>query len=143
MSFIFLRASSFNYKKTYIGGKIMRKLLCIGLLLVLLLTACQSVNSEELITVNQIKQAFEIENIALKETSETLTGIFGSRLENEKPLTFMLNEKLLLIYEFNSIEKRKKALEEFQKETESANTVSFKVYNVKNLLLIYIYMKMS
>ncbi|GIN63335.1 hypothetical protein J27TS8_33280 [Robertmurraya siralis] len=121
----------------------MRKLLCIGLLLVLLLTACQSVNSEELITVNQIKQAFEIENIALKETSETLTGIFGSRLENEKPLTFMLNEKLLLIYEFNSIEKRKKALEEFQKETESANTVSFKVYNVKNLLLIYIYMKMS
>lgn len=30
-------------------------------------------------------------------------------------------------------------MEEFQKETESANTVSFKVYNVKNLLLIYIY----
>ena len=46
-----------------------------------------------------------------------------------------------MIYIFDSEENRKKGLKDFQKQTESMNTVSHGVYEVKNVLIFYVYEK--
>lgn len=53
----------------------------------------------------------------------------------------MLHDKPFLIYIYDSEENRKKGRKYFQKQTESMNTVSYDVYEVKNVLIFYVYEK--
>jgi hypothetical protein len=50
-----------------------------------------------------------------------------------------LDEKKLLVYIYNSNDGPEKGLEDWREKTASMDTVSYKVYEVNNVLLFYVY----
>ncbi|MHA6261367.1 hypothetical protein ACXYMX_16005 [Sporosarcina sp. CAU 1771] len=54
---------------------------------------------------------------------------------------YELDGKKILIYIYNSIPNREKGLEDWRVKTESMDTVSYKVYEVNNVLLFYVYVE--
>lgn len=65
--------------------------------------------------------------------------IFGMKLNGVRPSLYELDGKKFLIYIYHSSKERKKGLEDFQKKTENSNTVSWKCFEVKNVLFFYVY----
>lgn len=119
----------------------MRKLACTFISLVLLLTACQ-VNDPNAITLEEVLSSFEEQQLSLKESEISKNdNIFGMKLNGVKPSTYELDGKMLLVYIYNSNDAREKGWEEWREKTASINTVSFKVYEVNNVLLFYVYEK--
>ncbi|MER2007113.1 MAG: hypothetical protein ABS939_06635 [Psychrobacillus sp.] len=112
---------------------------CIILIFVLVLTACQVQAAN--ITLNDVIVSLENQHLDVEETSKSKDKIFNNKLNGIKPNNYTLQDKSLLIYIFDSEENRKKGLKDFQKQTESMNTVSHGVYEVKNVLIFYVYEK--
>ncbi|WP_298472239.1 hypothetical protein [uncultured Psychrobacillus sp.] len=112
---------------------------CIIFIFVLVLTACQVQAAN--ITLNDVIVSLENQHLDVEETRKSTDNIFNNKLNGIKPNNYTLQDKSLLIYIFDSEENRKKGFKDFQKQTESLNTVSHGVYEVKNVLIFYVYEK--
>lgn len=68
-------------------------------------------------------------------------SLFGMKLNGVKPKSYTLNAKPLFIYIYiyDSVDERKKGFEDFRDKTASSNVVSFKLYEVENVLLFYVH----
>lgn len=111
------------------------------LIFVLVLTACQVQTAN--ITLDDVIVSLENQHITVEETRTSNDNIFNKKLNGIKPNYYTLQDKSLLIYIFDSEEDRKKGLKDFQKQTESMNIVSHGIYEVKNVLIFYVYEKDS
>ncbi|WP_342560639.1 hypothetical protein NSQ95_07670 [Psychrobacillus sp. FSL W7-1457] len=109
------------------------------LIFVLVLTACQVQAAN--ITLNDVIVSLENQHLDVEETRKSTDNIFNNKLNGIKPNNYTLQDKSFLIYIFDSEENRKKGLKDFQKQTESMNIVSHSVYEVKNVLIFYVYEK--
>ena len=107
------------------------------LIFVLVLTACQVQTAN--ITLDDVIVSLENQHITVEETRTSNDNIFNKKLNGIKPNYYTLQDKSLLIYIFDSEEDRKKGLKDFQKQTESMNIVSHGIYEVKNVLIFYVY----
>lgn len=115
----------------------MKKIALLLFVLVQLLSACQS-RDPDAITLEKLLAAFEEQGLSLKE-SDINDSIFGMNLNGVKPAMYELEGKLLTVYIYPSSTEREKGWGDFQNKTASMNVVSFKVYEVKNVLIFYVY----
>jgi hypothetical protein len=79
--------------------------------------------------------------LSLKESKVNDNNIFGMKLNRVRPSFYELDGKMLLVYIYDSNNEVEKGLEDFRKKTTTANVVSYKVYEVINVLLFYVYEK--
>ncbi|MGE6257754.1 hypothetical protein ACQKCU_07545 [Heyndrickxia sporothermodurans] len=117
----------------------MKRLTILLMVLVSLLTACHSIESDA--SVNQVISTFKKQKIILKEIKLSNKSIFGMKLNGVKPSSYELDGKKFLIYIFQSSKEREEGVEDFYKKTENSNTVSYKKYKAKNMLFFYVYEK--
>ena len=61
------------------------------------------------------------------------------KLNGIRPSTYELDGKKILVYIYDSSDEREKGLEDWREKTASMDTVSFKIYEVNNVLLFYVY----
>lgn len=115
----------------------MKKAAVFILSIVFLLTACQT-KDPNAISLETVLAAFEKQSVPLKE-SKTKDFIFDMELNGVSPSTFELDDKLMTIYIYPSSTERENGLKDFGKKPETMNTVSFEVYEVKNVLIFYVY----
>ncbi|MET3697608.1 hypothetical protein SAMN05877753_106206 [Bacillus oleivorans] len=108
------------------------------ILILLLLTSCQTIDPNA-IKLNDVLSSFEEQQITLKEIKISGRDLFGMKLNGVRPYSYELNDKLLLIYIYNSNNERKKGLQEFRNKTADTNVASFKLYEVENVLIFYVY----
>jgi hypothetical protein len=118
----------------------LNKVVLIILSIVFLLTACQSKDSKA-ITLEDVLTSFEEQQLSLKESKVSVNNIFGMKLNGVRPSSYELDGKTLLVYTYDSNNEREKGLEDFRKKTATANVVSYKVAEVVNVLLFYVYEK--
>jgi hypothetical protein len=118
-----------------------KKLCILFVLIVLLLSACQktSSNTFEVITLKQLLSSFQEQNLSLKEIEVSKDNILGMRLNGARPIAYKLNGKRLMFYIYDTSKEREKGLEDFRNKTETANVVSYNYYEVKNVLIFYVY----
>lgn len=103
-----------------------------------LLTACQTKDSNA-ITLEEVLSSFEEQQLSVKERKVSGKNIFGMKLNGVRPSSYVLDEKKLFVYIYDSNNEREKGLEDFREKTSTANVVSYKVYEVINVLLFYVY----
>jgi hypothetical protein len=108
--------------------------------MVFLLTACQTKDLNA-ITLEEVQTSFEEQQLSLKESKVNDNNIFGMKLNRVRPSFYELDGKMLLVYIYDSNNEVEKGLEDFRKKTTTANVVSYKVYEVINVLLFYVYEK--
>lgn len=118
----------------------MKQIALMLIVMFFLFTACQKANSH-LITLEEVLASFEEHQLSLIEKKVDNKDIFGMKLNRKKPSFYELDGKTVLIYIYNSTNAREKGLESFRKQTETANLVSFNVFEIKNVLLFYMYEK--
>lgn len=61
------------------------------------------------------------------------------KLNGIRPSAYELDGKRILVYIYDSSDEREQGLEDWREKTASMNTVSYKVYEVNNVLLFYVY----
>lgn len=120
------------------GGDILKKTAFTFILLVSLLTACQA-NAPNAITLEEVLSSFEEQQLLLKKSKVNKDHIFGMKLNGIRPSAYELDGKKILVFIYNSSEEREKGLEDWREKTATMNTVSYKVYEVNNVLLFYVY----
>ncbi|MBS4220316.1 hypothetical protein KHA96_18605 [Bacillus sp. FJAT-49711] len=116
----------------------MNKIPLTFLLMVFLIVACQTKDSNA-ITLEETLSLFDEEQMSLKVSNVRDSKIFGMKLNGVRPSFYELEGKLLLVYIYDSNDKREKGLQEFHNKTANFNVVSYKVYEVNNLLLFYVF----
>ncbi len=117
----------------------MKKIAFTFISLLFLLTACQA-NDPNAITLDEVLSSFEEQQLSLKKSRVTKNdNIFGMKLNGVRPSFYELDEKKVLVYTYNSTNKREKGLEDWREKTATMDTVSYKVYEVNNVLLFYVY----
>ncbi|WP_033543457.1 hypothetical protein [Planococcus sp. CAU13] len=117
----------------------MNKLTFLLMFLVLLLTSCQAANPD-MISLDEVVSSFENQQIPIKENKEPRKdSIFSMKLNGVKPAHYELEGKMLLVYIYKSPEKREKGLQDFHDKTAAMDTVSYNTYEVKNVLIFYVY----
>ncbi|WP_316572053.1 hypothetical protein [Neobacillus sp. YIM B06451] len=117
----------------------MKKLAFTFMFLVLLLTACQT-NAPNVITVEEVLTSFEEQQLSLKKIKVNEDHIFGMKLNGIRPSGYELDGKKVLVYIYDSSDEREKGLEDWREKTASMDIVSsFKIYEVNNVLLFYVY----
>lgn len=116
----------------------MKKAAFTFILLVFFLTACQA-NDPNAITLEEVLASFEEQHLSLEKSKVKKDHIFGMKLNGNRPSAYELDGKKLLVYIYNSSDEREKGLEDWREKTASMDTVSYKVYEVNNVLLFYVY----
>jgi hypothetical protein len=110
------------------------------LLVLFLLSACQTSDSNT-ITLKEVLSSFAEQQLSLKEIKVSNKNIFGMKFNGVRPSSYELGNKKLLIYIYSSTKNREKGLEDFSNKTENANMASYRFYEVKNVLIFYVYEK--
>lgn len=106
--------------------------------IIMLLTACQTANSDA-ITLEEVLASFEKQQLSLKESKASDQSILGMKLNSVKPSSYELAGKKLYIYIYDSTKEREKGLEEFHTKTAAASLVSYHYYEVKNVSIFYVH----
>lgn len=91
------------------------------------------------ISEREVVVALQNQNIELTEGGSVKGTIFTSKLKGVKPQVYELNEKLFLIYEFDTPEELDKGEKEFANKTASMNLVSYKTFTKRNILIFYVH----
>ncbi|WP_214482954.1 hypothetical protein [Bacillus sp. SM2101] len=117
----------------------MKKISILFVTIVLFFTGCQETSDTSIMTLQEVLSALEEEQLSLREIDISSNNIFGMKLHGTLPSSYNIDGKTFLIYVFSSTEEREKGLEDFRKKTEDSNTVSYKVYEVKNMLFFYVF----
>ncbi|WP_391117388.1 hypothetical protein [Psychrobacillus sp. L3] len=118
----------------------MNKVALIFLLMVFLLIGCQVTDSNT-ITLEETLSSFEEQEMSLIDSKVNDKNIFVMKLNGVRPSVYELDGKMLSVYIYDSTKERENGLEDFRKKTELANLISYKVYEVKNVILFYVYEK--
>ncbi len=116
----------------------MKKLAITFILLVSLLTACQA-NDPNAITLEEVLSLFEEQQLSLNKSKVNKNHIFGMKLNGIRPSAYELDGKKILVFIYDSSNEREQGLEDWHEKTATTDTVSFKRYEVNNLLLFYVY----
>lgn len=116
----------------------MKKLAFTFILLVFLLTACQA-NDPNAITLEEVLSSFKEQQLSLKKSKVNKDHIFGMKLNGIRPSAYELDGKKILVYIYHSSDEREQGLEDWREKTASMDTVSYKIYEVNNVLLFYVY----
>ncbi|QED46103.1 hypothetical protein [Cytobacillus dafuensis] len=119
----------------------MRKAALFFVTIVLFLTSCQKISDASVITLKQVLTSFEEQQLSLKEIEVSKDNIFGMKLNGVRPYSYELEGKSLFVYIYKSTKEREQGLEDFRHKTANANIVSFSNYEVKNVLIFYVYEK--
>jgi hypothetical protein len=125
-------------RQTIQGGDILKKLAFTFILLVFLLTVCQ-VNDPNAIRLEEVLSSFEEQQLSLKKSKVNRNHIFGMKLNGIRPSANEIDGKRILVYIYDSSDEREQGLEDWREKTASMDTVSFKIYEVNNVLLFYVY----
>lgn len=113
--------------------------LILFLVALLLLTSCQPADPN-LISLDEAVSSFENQQIPIEENKEARKdSIFGMKLNGVNPAPYELEGKMLMVYIYNSPEKREKGLLDFRDKTAAMDTVSYNVYEAENVLIFYVY----
>ncbi len=115
----------------------MNKFYFLLFMVISILVACGEKPNPE-ISLNDILLAFEERELVLKETERNPNSVFGMELYKVKPATFLLNDKLLLIFIYHSPDEVEKAIEDFKQKTAGKNIAAYEVFEVKNVLMYYV-----
>ena len=115
----------------------MKKMISICLLLFLI--GCSSVHISSHITEEELVKALHEHSVNVVETKSLKDNIFGSKLNRVKPSAYELDDKQLFIYEYKTEDDRDKSLEQFNKNTETMNVVSYTVFTHRNILMFYVH----
>jgi hypothetical protein len=126
------------HRQKLYGGDLLHKVALVFLTMFFLLTACQT-KDPNAITLDEVLPSFEEQQLSLKERKVSGKNIFGMKLNGVRPSSYDLDWKKLLVYIYDSSNEREKGLEDFREKTATANMVSYKVYEVNNVLLFYVY----
>jgi len=117
----------------------LKKLAFTFISLFFLLTAFQA-NDPSASTLEEVLSSFEEQQLSLiKSKVNKDDNIFGMKLNGVRPSAYELDGKMLLVYIYDSNKEREEGLEDWREKTASMDTVSYKVYEVKNVLLFYVY----
>ncbi|MCM3711282.1 hypothetical protein [Sporosarcina luteola] len=116
----------------------MKKLAFTFILLVFLLTACQ-VNNPNSITLEEVLSSFEEQQLSLRKSKVKKEHIFGMKLNRVSPSSYELDGKKILVYIYDSSDERDQGLEDWREKTASMDTVGYKVYDVNNVMLFYVF----
>ncbi|WP_042473813.1 hypothetical protein [Bacillus ndiopicus] len=114
----------------------MRTILIICFALVLI--GCHA-ESSEIITLDEVMDAFEQHDLELTKTKRSKNSILGTKLNGVKPSAYLLDNKSIYIYTFHSASDVQEALEEFRDKSAPMNLVSFTVYTKDNVLVYYVH----
>lgn len=109
--------------------------------MLLFLTGCvqTEVNDSSHITEVEVVEALQNHNIELTEGTSVKGTIFTSKLKGVKPQVYELNEKLFVIYEFDTPEGLEKGEKEFANKTASMNLVSYETFIKRNIMIFYVH----
>ena len=109
--------------------------------MLLFLTGCvqTELNDSSHISEEELVVALRNHNIDIKEGTFLEEDIFVSKLNGVKPKGYELNEKLIVIYEYDTPEEREKGEKEFATKTTYMNLVSFKTFIKRNILIFYVH----
>lgn len=119
------------------GGGSLKQAIILGLLL--FLTGCVQVNDSSHISKVEVVDALQNHNVELTERAFLKNDIFTSKLNGVKPMVYEINKKWMIIYEFDTPEKREKGEKEFVDKTASMNLVSYKTFTKRNILIFYVH----
>jgi len=120
----------------------MKKFICISLLL--FLVGCSLVDEDlryydsSNISEEDLVEALREHGVPVVET-KLKDNIFGSKLNKVKPGAYELDDKQLFIYEYKTEKDRDNGLEQFNKNTETMNVVSYTVFTHRNILMFYVH----
>ena len=120
----------------------MKKFICISLLL--FLVGCSLVDEDlnyydsSNISEEDLVEALREYGVPVVE-SKLKDNIFGSKLNQVKPGAYELDDKQLFIYEYKTEDDRDNGLEQFNKNTETMNVVSYTVFTHRNILMFYVH----
>lgn len=120
----------------------MRKFISICLLL--LLVGCSLVDEDlehhisSNISEEDLVKALHEHGVHIVEI-KSKDNIFGSKLNQVKPGAYELDDKQLFIYEYKSADERDEGLEQFKKNTETMNVVSYTLFKHRNILMFYVH----
>lgn len=111
------------------------------LCMLLFLTGCgqTGADSSSHISDREVVVALKNHNIELTEGTSVKGTIITSKLKGVKPQVYELNEKLFVIYEFDTPEELEKGEKEFANKTASMNLVSYKTFTKRNILIFYVH----
>lgn len=109
------------------------------LCMLLFLTGCVQVNDSSHISEIEIVEALQNHKVELTEGTFLEDDIFASKLNGVKPMVYEINKKRMIIYEFDTPEKREKGEKEFADKTASMNLVSYKIFIKRNILIFYVH----
>lgn len=126
--------------QAYNKGDHMKKIAISIIAISILFIACLSIfprNSS--ITLKQVVSALENQDLELKKAKVDKNDVFGKKLNGIRPTVYKLKGKSLFVYIYSSPDARKNGLKDFFKKTENTNIVSFKQYEMENVLLFYVY----
>ena len=111
------------------------------LCMLLFLTGCvqAEVNNSSHISEVDIVEALQKHKVELTEGTFLEDAIFTSKLNGVKPKVYEIIKKWMIIYEFDTPEKREKGEKEFADKTASMNLVSYKTLTKRNILIFYVH----
>ena len=111
------------------------------LCMLLFLTGCvyTEVNDSSHISKFEVVEALQKHNVELTEGTFLEDDIFTSKLNDVKPKVYEINNIWMVIYEFDTPEKREKGEKEFANKTASINLVSYKTFAKRNILIFYVH----
>lgn len=109
--------------------------------MLLFLTGCvhTEVNDSSHISKIEVVEALQNHNVELTERTFLEDDIFTSNLNGVKPKVYEINNKWMVIYEFDTPEKREKGEKEFANKTASMNLVSYKTFTKRNIMIFYVH----
>lgn len=117
----------------------MKQVISFCLLLFLIGCVQEGFNDSSHISKAEVVEALQNNNIELTEGTFVEEDIFVSKLNGVKPGVYDLNEKLIVIYEFDTPEERENGEKEFANKTASMNLVSYKSFIKRNILIFYVH----
>ena len=91
------------------------------------------------ISEEDLVKALHENGVLVVETTSLKDDIFGSKLNQVKPGAYEVDDKQLFIYEYQTEDNRDKGLEQFNKNTETMNVVSYSVFKHRNILMFYVH----
>ncbi len=117
----------------------MKSIIIICLLLFLVGCDLDSVNVSSHISEEDLVKALHEHGVNVVETKSSKETIFARKLNRVKPGAYELDDKQLFIYEYQTEEDRDKGLEQFNKNTETMNLVSYTIFMRHNILMFYVH----
>ncbi len=98
-----------------------------------------SVSVSSHISEEDLVKALREHGVNVVEAKSFKDNDFGSKLNKVKPGAYKLDDKQLFIYEYHTEDDRDKGLEQFNKNTETMNLVSYTIFKRHNILMFYIH----